>query len=91
MTARIDYICENSGRSDKCIVLYDNPRIERNIVLDFDVIADTNAGGDKNVLPDVAVPANPRAGHDMAKMPDSGPASDLGARVNDTGRMHKIV
>src|SRR5579885_2557959 len=91
MAARIDHVREDHRMAAEYVIFQDAAGIYGNVVLDFDVIADDNAGRHHHVLADVTVRADPRVLHDVGEVPDSGTCSDRAAILGVARFMYEIV
>ncbi len=91
VAARVHDVGEDHRRPAEYVVFQNAAGINRNIVLNFDVIADHHVRGNHHVLADVAVGADAGILHHMREMPDFRAWSN-GARLIDVARfVHKIV
>jgi hypothetical protein len=70
LRSRIRNISEDAGWTKKYVVLNNRTSINRDIVLDLDVVPDTDARSYMAVLPEVAVPADTDVLHDVTIVPD---------------------
>ena len=69
MTSRIDNVGKHATRSQKNIVLADNARIDRNIVLHLYVFTEHHMRRYNDVLSDIAIFTDLAIGHNVAEMP----------------------
>ena len=69
-TPGINDIRKHHGRAQEYIIFTNNPRIDRNIVLDLDVVAENYPRGYHYILSDIASGTNSGSWHDMGEMPD---------------------
>src|SRR5262245_16472025 len=67
------------------VVLQLDAFVDRDIVLDLDVVADPCSGHHDDILAEVAPLADDRARHHGGKVPDLGSAADRGPVVDVTG------
>jgi hypothetical protein len=70
--ARILNVCKYAARTKKYIVFARYALVKRDVILDFNPIADSHAGGNEYILSDVAVPSDDCAFHYVREMPDDG-------------------
>ena len=80
--AGVDDVCEHHRRTEEHIVLADNARIDRDVVLDFAVTAEFDVGRDDYVLTYVTVFADLATGHDVAEMPYFCALADLAVFID---------
>ena len=80
--AGVDDVCEHHRRAEEHIVLADNARIDRDVVLDFAVTAEFDVGRDDYVLTYVTVFADLATGHDVAEMPYFCALADLAVFID---------
>ena len=91
MAAGIDHVGKNHRRPAEDVVFQNAAGIYRNVVLNFDIIADHHIRRNHDVLPDIAMGADRGIFHDMRKMPDFCSCAD-GARLIDiAGFVDEIV
>ena len=81
----IDDIGKYHRRAQKNIIFTTYPCVDRDIVLDFDIVTEDHIGGNHHILTDVAILSYFAIGHDMAEMPDFGPLAYFTALI-DIGR-----
>src|SRR5688572_8367213 len=91
MAPRIDHVREHAAGSAEDIIFQDHPFVDRDVVLDLYVVAQTGAGHDHDVLPQVAALTVDRPGHDVAEMPDLGAAANDGAVIDVSGLVSEVV
>jgi len=91
VTAGIDYVREDHAGTAENIVFKSHFIIDRDIVLHLDVVADYNFITDKNTLTERTALTDPGSGGDMNPMPDSCSWANLGAIVDDGGRMSSVI
>jgi hypothetical protein len=70
LAARIDYVRKNHRRAAKDVILQLDTRVQRDVVLNFHVIADSNSWANDDVLAQVATTPQACSSHDMRKMPN---------------------
>src|SRR5213596_2116308 len=78
---RVQHVGEHARRPAEHIVLQGHAFVDRDVVLDLDVVADLRAGHHHHVLAQVAALADDGARHDVAEVPDLRAAADLGSIV----------
>src|SRR5437016_3696640 len=88
--ARVDDVRQDTRRSEKHIIVNHHTRIDRDIVLNLDVVADRRPTIDVHVLSYDAVCADPCALHDVREMPDLCANPDLSAVVDVGGFVDEI-
>ncbi len=81
-TAGINDIGKDHGRAAKDIVFQLHTFVNRNIVLDLDVIADAHIRSHIDILTKGAVGSDTGTGLNMAEVPDLGPGSELDVVVD---------
>ena len=86
-TAWIVHVGEHHRWPQKHIVCTDDPRIQRYVVLHFDIFSQNHPISNKHVLSQNTLFTNYSTWHDMTEMPDFGARSNLGTRVDDGGGM----
>src|SRR5208283_5280233 len=69
LRARIRHIREDARRAAENIILDDQPRVQRYVVLYLDVVTHFYVGRDAHILTDVAVLPDRAVLHDMGEMP----------------------
>ena len=90
VTTRINHISEHRRRPAKNIVFESHSFVDRDVILNLDVVADNATRRDDNILTKIAVFADPRIFHDMTEMPNLGSLS-YRARLFDRRRfVHEI-
>ena len=90
-TPRVHHIGEYDGRPAEHGVLQRHPFINRNIILDFDAVTDSDVWPNDDILSDLAMPSNPRAFQDMGYVPDARAFADFYFLINGGGRMDKYM
>ncbi len=90
LRAGIGDVGQHAGRPKKYIVLHHRAGINRNVVLNFDVVAHVHIVGDIDVLAQNALLAQPRPLEHMREMPDFCAGADVRALVHQRGFMDKI-
>jgi hypothetical protein len=80
--AGVRYIRENATGSEENVVLDDGPRVDGDIVLNLDVVANHNAARDTDVLAQDTSLADLGSLHDVAKMPYLGTRPDFAGLVD---------
>ena len=88
--AGVDNVGEDAGGAEKYIVLANNARINRYIVLHLDIIAQHHAGAHHHVLPDIAVAADAAPAHKVAEVPYLASLANLHPLVHHRRCMHKV-
>jgi hypothetical protein len=83
MAARIEDIREHHRGTAKYIVLQDHPGVNRDIILNLNVITNYTAGGDHNILTNIAPLTNDAISHNMAEMPYFCAFPNLGRLVDE--------
>src|SRR5213592_2338333 len=81
---RVQHVGEHARRPAEHIVLQGHAFVDRDVVLDLDVVADARTGHHHHVLAQVAALADYRAGHDVAEVPDLRAPADLRPVVDIT-------
>lgn len=76
---------QNTGRAQENIIFNGRSRVDGDIVLHLDVIADDDTTVDINILAKNASLTNLRALHNVAEVPDLGSSADDGSVVNVGG------
>ena len=84
MTARVEHVGKDHRWSQERVILNDHPGIDRDVILDLNVVANDAFRRNNDVLPDIAAAADARGCHNMTEMPDLRPIADLGAVVHIT-------
>lgn len=82
-------ISENHGRAQEHVVFTDDSFVDRDIVLHLDVVAEHDAVCNEYVLAEVAVFPNDGSRHDVAEVPYFTTCPNLGALINNGGRMNE--
>src|SRR5262249_20580237 len=77
-------------RAAENVVFQLDSGIDGNIVLDFHVVADTNAAGDVHVLPKITFFADLAIGHNVREVPDFGAVADRAWLVENGRRVDKV-
>jgi hypothetical protein len=72
------------------VVLQLHAGVQRDVVLDLDVIADMHPRRHMHVLSEDALLPNMRVFHDVREVPDLRAAANFARRVHDGGRMHVV-
>src|SRR6185437_4473471 len=88
--ARISYVRQYTGRAEKDIIINFHTGIDRNIVLDLDVIANHGATVDIDVLANNRMLPDTGPFHHVSKMPDFCSSSDLGTLINIGGFVREV-
>jgi hypothetical protein len=91
MAAGIDHIRKNHRGSAEDIVFQNAAGVHRNVVLNFDVIADCHIRRDHDVLSDIAAGADRGILHDMGKMPNFGTRANGAGLIDITGFVDEII
>jgi hypothetical protein len=89
--SRIRDVGKHTRGSTENIVLELYSCVDRNVVLDFDIVPNDDISGDKNVLPQNAMFSKSDIWRNMTKMPDSRTFTDIDWRVDPTGLMNVIT
>ena len=87
--ARVDDVGKNHGRSQEHVVFAGDTFIDGDVVLHFHVVAEYDAAGNEYVLAEVTVFPDDGSCHDVTEVPDFTACTDLGALINDGGRMNE--
>src|SRR5258708_7361666 len=90
-TAGIDHIGKYHRRAEEHIILTDDPRIQRDIILYFDLVAQDHSFPHHYILPDRTVLPDDAPCHYMRKMPDLCTHANGGALVDHGSIMDKIA
>ena len=80
--AGVDDVGKHHRRAEEHIVLADNARIDRDVVLDLAVTAEFDVGRDDYVLTYITVLAYLATGHDVAEMPYFCALADLAVLID---------
>src|SRR5262249_27434231 len=91
VAARVHHVGEHHRRPAEHVVFEDAARVDRDVVLDLDVVADGHVGRDHHVLPDIAARADARVLHHVREVPDFAARADLARRVHVAGFMYEVV
>src|SRR5688572_7548612 len=91
VASRVDHVREYHRGPAEHVVLEDDARVDRDVVLDLDVVADDASRRDHDVLADVAARADSRVAHHVAEVPDLRAVADLGRRVDDRRLVGKVA
>jgi len=86
----IDNISEYRGGAAKYIVFENDAGVYGNVVLDFDVIADSASGRYNDILPNIASLTDFAIAHDMAEVPYLCVFAD-GARLIDAAGFVRVI
>jgi hypothetical protein len=86
---RVQHIGQNAGGAEKHIILNRGAFVYRNIVLNFDIVADDDPACDADILAQIAVAADDSPGQNMGKMPDLGTPADADIVIHIGGFMDK--
>jgi hypothetical protein len=89
VAARSDHIRKNHRWPTENVVFQFHTRVQGDVVLNFDVVANAYSAGDVYVLPQNAHTSDPAFSHYMRKMPDLGAVADFAWLVHYRARMHK--
>ena len=89
--ARIGHVGEHAAGTEEDVVIAGDAFIDAHVVLDLDVCAQDDAGGDHDVLADVAAFAQYGARHDVAEVPNLGARSNAGSLVDDCGLVGLVI
>src|SRR4029450_254925 len=69
-------VCKDTRRSTEDIIFEFHPRVDRDVILNLDVIAQHHVRSHMHVLAQNTALPNARPGHHMAKMPDLRPSTN---------------
>src|SRR5712664_2668701 len=91
VAARVHHVGEHAGGPAEDVVFQLDALVNRDVVLDLDVVADFRPGHHDDVLAEVAALAVHGAGHDVRKVPDLGAAADYRSVVDIAGLVCEIA
>jgi hypothetical protein len=63
--ARVSDVGKNHGRAKDHIIFTNNPGINRNVILNFNVVSQYDTGRNHHILADIASFSNSASRHDM--------------------------
>ena len=81
----------NQKYTEKNVILYIHAGINRNIILDFDIVPERGAAVDVHILPDDTTLSNLCSFHDMGEVPDLRAFANLSTLIDVSGFMHEIL
>src|SRR5213076_1498368 len=88
---RIHHVGKHAGGPAEHVVFQLDALVDRDVVLDLDVVADFRAGHHDDVLAEVAALADDGAGHHVRKVPDLGAVADHRSVIDITGLMCEVA
>ena len=88
--ARIEDVGEHHAWAAEHVVLERDRVVDTDVVLDAHVVADDGVAADVDVLAERAVAADPRARADVDQVPDARAFADLRAVIHDGGGVRAI-
>jgi len=91
LAAGIGDVGQNTGRPQEDVVLNRGSRIDRDVVLNLDVVADDNPTSHIDILPEDAILPNPGPSQYMTKVPDLGASADNGSIIDIRGLVREVV
>lgn len=91
VAAWIDHIGEDHRGSAKDVVFECHTSVDRDIILDLDIVSQNDTGSDHDILTEVAALANLCLAHDMTEMPYLRAVTNLTAFVNHGRRICKVI
>ena len=87
----IQHVGEDATRAAEDVILKLDALVDRDVVLDLDVIADPGPRHHHHILAEAAPLANDRTGHHVAEVPDLGAAADDRAVVDEARGMNEKI
>src|SRR5437016_751781 len=85
LRARISDVRKDAGWAAKYVVFENNSGVQRNVVLNLDILPHNNVTRDRNILPQHTSFADLCPSQNVARVPDFGSGSDLTGLI-DVGR-----
>jgi hypothetical protein len=91
MAAGVYYVGKHRRGSAKDIVLENDSRVDRDIILNLDIIADDTTGRNDYILAQIAVLADLAVLHDVTEVPNLCPPPYSAGFVYERGFVNKII
>jgi hypothetical protein len=91
MTARIDDIRKHHRWPTKNVILKNDSRVNRHVILNFDVVSDNTVWRNYDVLADIAAISYDRILHDVTEVPDFCSFANATQFVYERRLMNKVV
>ena len=89
--AGVGHIRKHARWAQEDVVVASDAGVDADVVLDFNVSAQDDVGGNHDVLAQVAVLANSAGAHDVRKMPNLGTRANVSTFINNCSRMYRVT